>query len=51
MGVYFYYLFDGGGDEEGGGDALFDAEEDAVGCCNLKMNEVIDWVYCKVGER
>jgi len=31
--VDFDYLFDGGGFEEGGGYTLFDAEEDAMGCC------------------
>ncbi len=40
VGVYFDYFFDRGGDEEGGGDALFDAEQDAVGCCDLDWEVV-----------
>ncbi len=35
VGVDFDDFFDGGGFEEGGGDALFDAEEDAMGGCYL----------------
>ena len=35
--VDFDYFFDGGGFEEGGGYALFNAEEDAVGCCYLNQ--------------
>ena len=35
--VDFYYFFDGGGFEEGGGYTLFDAEEDAMGCCYLNQ--------------
>jgi hypothetical protein len=37
VGVYLYYLFDGGGDEQRGGHTLFDAEKNAVGCCDLDV--------------
>jgi hypothetical protein len=35
VGVDFDDLLDGGGDEKWRCDALFDAEEDAMGCCDL----------------
>ena len=35
--VDFDYFFDGRGFEEGGGYTLFDAEEDAMGCCYLNQ--------------
>lgn len=40
VGVYFYDLFDGRGDKEGGGDALFDAEENAMGGGDLSTDGV-----------
>jgi hypothetical protein len=41
--VYFDDLFDGGGFEEGGGDALFDAEDDAVGGSYL-LHRHVSWL-------
>jgi hypothetical protein len=35
VGVDFDDFLNGGGYEERGGDALLNAEENAVGCCNL----------------
>lgn len=43
MAVYFDDLFDGGGFEEGGGDALFDAEDDAVGGSYL-LHRHVSWL-------